>query len=687
MKKITFKFTLPGILAMVTTCLFAAPDGHSFPFGHSEKNLWNTTYNVYGNHPVDKKPTISFGKNPIISSGGTTFFCSGGSLTLVSSSASAYQWFKDGDAIDSATSQSFIVTENGDYAVMIYGEGPSQLSESVTVKQADIWTGAAADNRWDNPLNWNCGVIPSTTDHVVIVETTDTFPVISDASTMTVFSLALAQYAALSVEAGSTLAVTDAISVDATASLVLEDEASLLQVNDVVNSGIITAKRVTTPMTRYDFTYWSSPVDGQTLYNLSPNTQPDKYYSFSPTIGNWISYQNGAAPMEKGIGYIVRAPQDFSTTLASPYTDGAFTGVPNNGLVEVPIIIGSSDMNLIGNPYPSAIDADLFLSNAGNAALTDGTIYLWTHNSAPELIPGDNTYNYTSNDYAAYNLLGGTATTTVGNNETPTGKIASGQSFFIKGLSAGTAVFDNSMRIASENNQFFRTQNSTESLEKNRIWLHISNDQGAFKQMLLGYPEGATDGVDRNYDGLAFNGNTFLNFYSISNGQHFAIQGRALPFDQDSIVPLGYSTTLGGTFSIKLDDFDGFFGTQEIYLFDHLTQGLHNLKDEPYQFTTATGTYNERFEIRFTNTVLHTEVFSDENVGIACKDANLQIKATSAIDTVTIYDITGRAVYEKSNIGLREFNISDLDLNLPTVLLVRIKLSNNTTFTRKAVLN
>jgi hypothetical protein len=68
----------------------------------------------------------------------------------------------------------------------------------------------------------------------------------------------------------------------------------------------------------------------------------------------------------------------------------------------VTVPIGASGTsNLVGNPYPSALDANLFFSeNSVNL----GTIYLWTHNTAI-------TNNlYTSDDYATYNLLGGVGT-------------------------------------------------------------------------------------------------------------------------------------------------------------------------------------------------------------------------------------------------------------------------------------
>lgn len=55
--------------------------------------------------------------------------------------------------------------------------------------------------------------------------------------------------------------------------IIIENTGSLVQRNDfAVNSGNLIVKRTTAPMKLYDYTYWSSPVGGQTLTNLSPQT-------------------------------------------------------------------------------------------------------------------------------------------------------------------------------------------------------------------------------------------------------------------------------------------------------------------------------------------------------------------------------------------------------------------------------
>jgi hypothetical protein len=57
-----------------------------------------------------------------------------------------------------------------------------------------------------------------------------------------------------------------------------EDSASLIQINNVTNSGNIRYRRATQgAISNFDYTMWSSPVSPQTLFNVSPSTLGDKF--------------------------------------------------------------------------------------------------------------------------------------------------------------------------------------------------------------------------------------------------------------------------------------------------------------------------------------------------------------------------------------------------------------------------
>lgn len=56
---------------------------------------------------------------PTITPGGATTFCNGNSVTLTSSSSNAYQWYRDNNIINGATSQQYVATISGSYTVQV----------------------------------------------------------------------------------------------------------------------------------------------------------------------------------------------------------------------------------------------------------------------------------------------------------------------------------------------------------------------------------------------------------------------------------------------------------------------------------------------------------------------------------------------------------------------------------------
>ena len=472
--------------------------------------------------------------------------------------------------------------------------------------------------------------------------------------------------------------------------LSIDSGGSLVQKNDfATNGGTITSSRNTTPMTLFDYTYWSSPVANQTLFNLSPNTLSSRYFNYSPIVGNWINSLSSDI-MQIGKGYIIRAPQNYSTTVPSIYT-GSFYGTPNNGFIQTPIVVAVDNFNLIGNPYPSAINADLFLGYPSNLSVMNGTLYLWTHNT-----PITNNV-YTANDYAAYNLVGGVGTkaNSVGlNNSIPDGKIASGQGFFVIGLTNGQATFNNSMRIDNLNLGFFKSSSAansyqattTQTIEKHRYWLNLYNDQGAFKQTLVGYVEGATNDIDRDFDGAVFDGDNAITIYSIANNQPLTIQGRALPFDQNDIVKLGYKSSIAGDFHIDLDNLDGLMTTQAILLEDKLLNVIQDLKQGPYTFSSDIGTFDERFQIRYLSTLSNNQfVNQNNNVQVVVKDKKISILSQNEdLENVAVYDVLGRILFEKNTINNKSLTIGNVSINEQT-LIVKITLTNGVVINKKII--
>ena len=520
---------------------------------------------------------------------------------------------------------------------------------------------------------WDNGILPTNDSFYTTIQSgTYTIPT---GTHLSACELHVNAGANLIIEAGASITVKGIVITNGNFNI--ESSGSLVQTDDrVINSGSgnFRMKRNSEPVTRFDYTYWSSPVVGATCFNVSPNTLLDKYFKYNTLINNWQNIPYGIDVMLGGKGYIIRAPQMFSTTVPDIFT-ATFVGKPNNGRISPDIIRNGTSWNLIGNPYPSAIDVDLFLGHANNVGVVGGTIYLWTHKTP--LSPGGTGYIYSAADYAAYNYTGGVTTQPTG--VLPfAGKVASGQAFFVEGLVNGKATFNNSMRIATDNNQFYRA-----NIQKDRFWLNLTNNQGAFNQMLIGYLEGATVGYDRGFDGKVFGG-TYVNLYSISDNENLTIQGRPAPFVPSDVIQLGYKTTIAGDFQITLPTFEGLFANQDVFLEDKETTIIHNLKISPYTFSSAIGTFNNRFKLRYSETSLAIpQMISQLDVKVTTYNNSISVLSESnMIKSIVAFDVLGKQIFAKNNLDINQYNIEEIQKN-NQLLLLKITMQNDAVVLKK----
>ncbi len=255
-----------------------------------------------------------------------------------------------------------------------------------------------------------------------------------------------------------------------------------------------------------------------------------------------------------------------------------------------------------------------------------------------------------------------------------------------------SSVFNNAMGVSGNNNQSFESEKTSKSnaFERHRLWLNMTNTGGAFKQLLIGYIQGATDGYDSDFDGVSINGHAFIDFYSINLSRNLVIQGRALPFKESDVVPLGFSTNIAGEFTIAIGQADGVLVNQPVYLEDKLTKTIRNLREQGYTFTTKTGVFNDRFVLRYTNTnnTLATEDFEDvkTKISIGVKNEIITINSNvENIDKIFVYDIFGKQLSNQENIGNTQFVIQNLP-SAQQILLLKVLLENGQSITKKAIL-
>lgn len=591
------------------------------------------------------------------------------------------------------------------YAAQGWGFGSPNPGAAAGIAATDglVIGGDVSDSTtWTTGLVWTNGV-PSSTKNAIILGAFDTST--STGGGFTTKKLTVNSGGSLTVKAGTTVTVQNQVINNAGASgIVVEDTGSLVQVNDAsVNKGNIAYKRNTTAISNMDYTYWSSPVASFTLGGVSPNTLSDKFYSFDSSIEDW-KQESTATVMTAGVGYIIRGPQ--TAPYMSPSTaiyQATFTGVPNTGHYQITGVLADKSY-LLGNPYPSALDADTFID--GNQNVLDGTLYLWTHNTpigTGVSNPGSGTYAYSGDDYASYNRTGGAGTAaalnTGVNNSVPSGKIASGQGFFASSKVTPTATvidYYNYMRvgvggITGNNSQFFKIKKS--KAEKSRVWLNLTNTQGLFKQILVGYVTNATNDYDDLFDGLTFNANPFADFYSINQNKKLVIQGRALPFDKNDEVPLGFKTTIDGPLTISIDNADGVLANQKVFLEDRLTNTITDLRKGSYTFNTVPGTFDNRFVLRYANNKSYNEKFQDINevslsensIRIYKSNGVLNVDAGGVIiANVKVYDTFGKLIAEQKNVSAATTVVKELK-EIKQVLVFKITSREGEVTTKKVI--
>ena len=583
---------------------------------------------------------------------------------------------------------------------------------TVTVDGNKTWNGSI-NTAWENPNNWTPVGVPLSSDCITIPNTAND-PIMLSTTDGVGYNLEIMDGATLTQQSNSSLTIEDRIVIEPNGDLEVRDDASVIQITDVAtneNTGTARLRREVLGVDYFDYVYWSSPVDVFDIENISPGTPSFARYKWSPTVANgttgshgtWINTQED---MVLGRGYIVRGL--LGGTIANTVE---FAGTLNNGQISFPISRGTyngadymgigntataddDNWNLLGNPYPSAISLTDFVT--ANPAI-DGTLYFWRHltpvsSAIPNPFYEDYLYNYSPSDYLAENSSG----------SVPAGfdddLIASAQGFFALMLHSAptpnTVTFSNSMRGLYNNSEFYRSANvssisSENSIEKHRIWLDLVDDNtNTANSILVGYIEGATDDIDRLYDGRLLSGSGHK-FYSITSDQDLVINGRGLPFDDTDTIPLGFQTLTAGNYTITINSLDGLFNNtaQDIFIEDKELNVIHNLRNTPYTFTTNEGIHNDRFIIRFTSRTLS---ISDQDIlsDLRIKSINKTIDATSTlsvIKTFELFDIKGRTIHKNLNVNNTNYKYQSNNISAGTYI-VKVTLDNGSVVSKKVII-
>lgn len=441
---------------------------------------------------------------------------------------------------------------------------------------------------------------------------------------------------------------------------------------------------------------WTSSINGAPT---SPITLSSywiyKFQNLTPIYANWSAIgQNGT--LTAGQGFTLKGSGAATTS-----QNLTFVGKPNNGPIR--ITVSPNNMNLTGNPYPSAIDAQRFIND--NIDIITGSLYFWEH------FPTNNTHNLAGyqGGYAVRNLTGGTAPVSPAgisglgsSTRIPRRYIPVGQGFYVIGNEAGGEIkFDNAQRtfVKEDNgnsNIMFRTGNRPnhfftntdtpeEEIEYTKLRLGFNSYNGFHRQLLLGFMENnATENIDPGYDAIHLDDQQ-NDMYFMHNDTKLIIQGVG-HFNPNQSYPIGIKTHAAGNIQIMMDNTENFDDSQDIFIYDKLTSVYHSIKNNVFNIQMPQGTFNDRFELRFINHTLGNHTFDDlaTNVKVAYINNNniISIINTSldvTVEQVTLYNILGQSVATWNVENETQTNIVIPVASVSTgTYIVRVATSNGT---------
>ena len=464
----------------------------------------------------------------------------------------------------------------------------------------------------------------------------------------------------------------------------LEDESQLVQGPDseldVTSAGTLEKDQQGT-RDLFTYNYWSSPVgisnitSNNNSYTL-PNVLKDGTNPASPTSITFLTsgYNGAVGPPLKIADYWIwkyanNPTSDYSswqhmrstgsiaagegfTMKGVANTSGNITqeqnyvlrGKPNNG--NITLTVAANNDYLVGNPYPSALDADEFIkdnisnleTNGRNTSgnVINGALYFWDHFAS-----GTHVLAEYQGGYATYTLMGGTAAICNDTRINATGGVGTkiperyipvGQGFFVSAflnaslvalsqpVVGGQIIFKNSQRIykaegvtgtntgslffganfgsSKENSSDQKTgEKEVEADPRQKIRLMFDSPRGYHRELLVGVDESATNDFDLGYDAPLLDSNKDDMYWQF-NSNNFVIQA-VNNFDEEQKLSIGLKTFKEGVSTIRIETLENIDNTTQIYIHDKETNIYHNLKDSNFEIYLPAGTYADKFEITF----------------------------------------------------------------------------------------
>ena len=367
-----------------------------------------------------------------------------------------------------------------------------------------------------------------------------------------------------------------------------------------------------------------------------------------------------------------------------------FVGKPHNG--DIGLKVASGWTYLTGNPYPSAMDANQFIDD--NKDDIRGTIYFWEHWGRST----HNLYQYQAG-YATYNFTGGVVAnaqydTTKGTKK-PQRYIPVGQAFYAVGTTATPGLhdikFNNSQRrfvteVDKDKSIFLKTASTnvknvtTEGVDNRlKIRLNFNVKDVAFRQILLGVDERATDGIDYGFDSEPFEV-LGTDLFWVVNTNKLVIQAvDELPIKK--VVPLGINMESNGLIKINVESIENPYANMKVYIRDNYTMQTYDILESTFEVYLEKGEHYNKYSVVFINKYLN-ETLEDvvlNEVYVFIDNDHSTIKLSKSSDTVINKIVMFNAIGQQLKVWSSNLESNNLELPINVssgVYLLNIETNN-----------
>lgn len=354
---------------------------------------------------------------------------------------------------------------------------------------------------------------------------------------------------------------------------------------------------------------WTGDLDGNPTSPITVSSRwLYKFQNANPVYANWSKISQSTT-MSAGLGYTMKGVDMGIGTQNYTFMGKPFSGVYLH-------FMGQGKRSLLGNPYPSALDAHEFLDD--NSSTLDGVLMFWDH-------------FVTTNSHFLADYEGGFAllTKTSANPAvSPSGQVSTkipqryipvGQGFMVNTVNAGNIIFKNSQRaFVKEDEQFSNEpfgdvgENPTD-LTSNYIKIHLGivTNHGLHHPIVIGFMnDKATEAFDYGYDAKR---QEYMpnQFYFVHSEADLLIQGVG-QFDENKTYPLGVIVKTPGNITFELNEIENLSASQSIYIYDNERQVYHDLNKGNYLINLNEGVHNTRFSLRFKNHILENNQNAQE---------------------------------------------------------------------------